>query len=420
MNFQLKYGKGRVELQVPDKNVLFTLKPRTLPGVKNEAEAITHALREPIGAEPLRDLVDVGAEVALLVSDITRPCPSHKILPPLITELNRAGVSDDHITVFFATGMHRKHTRWEIERLVGSEMFERLRVVDHDSRDERIHRYLGKTRRGTEVSVNEQVLDKDFLIGVANIDVHYFAGYSGGAKSLMPGVSSFETIQQNHSLMLHPGSKPGKAQGNPVREDLEEASRLANLDFIVNVVLNEERDIVKVVAGHPIEAHRAGIPPNDYMYKAPIGERADIVIAAAGGFPKDINLYQAQKGLDNAGYAVKEGGTIILLAECGEGLGDKTFEDWLSEATSPGDIIERLRDEFVLGGHKAYAIARLVENVGIILVSNLPDDLVKKSFMSPAKTVEDALKKAFNAQGRNATVTVMPFAGSTLPFQTNA
>ncbi|MFQ6086090.1 MAG: lactate racemase domain-containing protein, partial [Candidatus Bathyarchaeia archaeon] len=135
MNFQLKYGKGHVELQVPDENVLFTLKPRTLPGVKDEAEAITRALRRPIGAEPLRDLVDKGVEVALLVSDITRPCPSHKILPPLIAELNRAGVSDDNITVFFATGMHRKHTRREMGRLVGSEMFERLRVVDHDSGD---------------------------------------------------------------------------------------------------------------------------------------------------------------------------------------------------------------------------------------------------------------------------------------------
>jgi nickel-dependent lactate racemase len=215
--------------------------------------------------------------------------------------------------------------------------------------------------------------------------------------------------------MLHSGSEPGKADGNPVREDLEEASRIAGFSFILNVALNEDKEIVKVFAGDYIKAHRAGAEVNDYMYKRPMKEKSDIVLATAGGFPKDINLYQAQKGLDNAGYAVKEGGTIIFLAECIEGMGDETFSQWLQEASHPADVIERLKKGFVLGGHKAYAIAKIAKMANITLISNLSENLAKKAFMKPAKTVEKALDEAFQTHGRDATVALMPYAGSTLP-----
>jgi nickel-dependent lactate racemase len=254
------------------------------------------------------------------------------------------------------------------------------------------------------------------IIGIANIDIHYFAGYSGGAKSLLPGVAAFKSIQQNHSLMLLYGSEPGIANGNPVREDLEEASKKTNFKFIVNVILNDKKEIVKVVAGDCIKAHRFAIAVNDVMYKRPIKEKADIVVATAGGLPKDINFYQAQKGLDNAAYAVNEGGTIIFLAECIEGMGDKTFNQWLSEASCPDEVIERLQRRFILGGHKAYAIAKLVKKAEIIIVSKLSRDLVEKSFMKPAKSIEEALNEAFATHGNNSSVILMPYAGSTLPF----
>ncbi len=354
-----------------------------------------------------------------MVSDITRPCPSHKILPHVIDELNGAGVGDVDMTIFFANGMHRKQTAEDMNKLIGPGILGR-KVVNHDSKDKANLEYVGRTRRGTDVSINKRALDCDFKIGIANVDIHYFAGYSGGGKSLLPGVSSFDTIQQNHSMMTLPRAEPGVVEGNPVRDDIEEGARIAGMDYILNVVLNEDKGIVQAVAGD-FKAHRAAVKTNDLMYKVPIDRRADIVIASAGGFPKDINLYKSQKALDNALYAVKDGGTIILLAECPEGLGDETFEEWIMEASCPDDIIERLREGFALGGHKAFAIARLAKRARIVAVSGpglrrmISEDLGGKGLLESASSIEEALRAALDAHGSDASIILMPYAGSTLP-----
>lgn len=415
MKLEWRYGRSTVEFEVPSANIASVLQPRELKPVTDEAQAITDAIENPIGSEPLCRTGAKDSKVALLISDITRPCPSYKVLPRLITELLRIGVKEPNIAIFFSTGMHRGHTANEQETLVGPEVIRRFTLVDHDCRDQINLLSVGKTRRGTDVFINRKVLDCDFRIGVANLDIHYFAGYSGGAKSLVPGVAGFDTIRQSHSLMLLPQAEPGRADGNPVREDLEEAADMAGLHFIVNTILNDQKEIVDVVAGNYVKAHRAGIPPNDHMYKIPIKERADIVVATAGGYPKDINLYQAQKALDNAAYAVKDGGTIVLLANCEEGLGDRTFESWLVNADSPEDVIDRLESGFMLGGHKAFAIAKLAKRVNIILVSSLQPDIAKRAFMTPVVSVRQALDEAFNRQGQDATAVLMPYAGSTLP-----
>jgi len=417
MKLDWKYGRASVGFEVPDSNVLSVLEPKQLQPLRDPAEAIVGAIRNPIGSDPLNKIVSKRNRVAIIVSDITRPCPSHKVLPPLVGELIKQGLDKSNITIFFATGMHRGHTADEQKVLAGQDIAGSFELIDHNSKDETNLVSLGKTRRGTDVSINRAVLDYDVRIGLANLDVHWFAGYSGGAKSLVPGMAAFSTIRQNHSLMLLPGAETGRADGNPVREDLEEAVGMTGLDFVVNVVLNDNKEIVKVVAGDFVKAHRAGIPPNDYMYKVQIPERGDIVIATAGGHPKDINLYQAQKGLDNAACAVKDGGTIVLLADCKEGLGDATLESWLTEANSPDDIIERLKKSFQLGGHKAFAIARTGKKAEIILVSNLSDTLARKAFMTPVKSITDALDMAFRQQGQDAKVILMPYAGSTLPCQ---
>ena len=407
-------------VEIPEGNLVSTLKPMNLPA-KREAEEIRNALENPLGHRRLRDLVRKGMKVALLVSDITRPCPSHKILPHVIDELSGAGIEDGDMAIFFANGMHREQTIEDMNRLVGPGILGRIKAVNHDSKDEANLEYVGRTRRGTEVSINKEVLDRDFMIGIANIDIHYFAGYSGGAKSLLPGVASFETIRQNHSMMTLPKAEPGVVDGNPVRDDIEEGARIAGMDYIVNMVLNEDKGIVQAVAGDFVEAHRAAIKTNDLMYKVPIDRRADIVIASAGGFPKDINLYQAQKALDNAMYAVRDGGTIILLAECPEGLGDEVFEEWVMEASCPDDIIERLKAGFALGGHKAFAIARLAKRARIVAVSGpalqkiLREDLAKRGLMEPADTLDEALGMGLKAHGADASIILMPYAGSTLP-----
>jgi len=422
MRIQLKYGRETLDVSIPLKNVISILKPTNLPAI-DETNAIKTALIKPLGCQRLTNLVSKGMKIALLVSDVTRPCPSYKILPYLIDELNKAGVENSDITIFFANGMHRKQTVEEMAKLVGSEILRRIKAVNHDSKDKSNLEYVGKTRRGTEVLINREVLNCDFKIGVANIDIHYFAGYSGGAKSMLPGVSSFETIQQNHSLMLLPGAEPGNIDKNPVREDIEEGARIGGMDYIVNVVLNEDKKIVQAVAGDFITAHRAGVKTIDFMYKVPINRRADIVIASAGGFPKDINLYQAQKALENASYAVKDGGTIILLAECTEGLGDETFKKWLMDASCPDDVITRLKNGFVLGGHKAFAIARLAKRARLLILSDrilqktINQSLSKKGFMNTVNSIKEALKIAFRTYGNDASIIVMPYAGSTLPLR---
>jgi nickel-dependent lactate racemase len=316
------------------------------------------------------------------------------------------------VTVVFALGSHRRHLENERVRLVGEPVFTRVKCVDSDP-DDCIE--MGKTRLGTPVAVTRVVAQADRRICVGNIEYHYFAGYSGGAKAIMPGVSTRAAIQSNHSRMVLPEAKAGLLKGNPVREDLEEAIGYCPIDFIVNVVLDDKKEIVHAVAGHYIEAHRSGCAFLDGLYRKEIDRLADIVVASQGGAPKDLNLYQTQKALDNAKHAVKEGGVIILAGACGEGFGEDTFERWMREAESPRSLIERIQRDFQLGGHKAVSFAQVLEKNEIFLVSEMDPNIVKEIFMRPFGDVQTAFNAALGKMGTDASVLIMPSAGSTLP-----
>ncbi|MDI6902906.1 MAG: nickel-dependent lactate racemase [Methanocellales archaeon] len=403
----LKYGKKEIDVTVPANSQI--VKPNELPGQDEEAE-IKRALMHPINSKKLSELVHPHEKVAIAVSDITRSTPSSKLLPPLLEELNKGGISNEDVTIVFATGLHRKLTEEERRLLVG-DVYDQIKCINHDVDD---CVYLGTTRRGTKVSILRDVVDADIVVCVGNIELHYFAGYSGGAKSILPGVSSRETIEMNHKLMLLPTTRAGCVD-SPVREDMEEAGTMLGVDFILNVVLNAKREIVRVVAGHPIHAHRTGVTYVDKMYKIPIKERADIVITSAGGAPKDLNIYQAYKALDNAKHASAEGGSIILVAECPEGLGNDVLEQWISEAKRPRDVIERLERNFELGGHMAAAIARIAEKHDIYIISEMPAHLAEKAFFIPVRDVGAALEEVMKKHGE-AKILVMPYGNSTLPF----
>ena len=297
--------------------------------------------------------------------------------------------------------------------LVGRECYETVRCIDSDAAD-CIH--LGDTAHGTPVDITRAVAEADFRICLGNIEFHYFAGYSGGAKAIMPGVSTPLAIQANHRLMVSPLACAGRLDGNPVREDLEEAAAICGVDFIVNVVLDEHKQIVYAMAGDVTLAHRAGCAYLDRMYRCPIPEKADIVLVSQGGAPKDANLYQTQKALDNAKHAVKDGGTIILIGACPEGLGSKTFSDWLLAAPTAHSMVERISHDFQLGGHKAAAIAMVLERASIDLVSEMDDDFVRRIFLEPKPSAQAALDAAFRKYGPSATVLAMPHGGSTLPY----
>jgi nickel-dependent lactate racemase len=376
-------------------------------------DAVAHALKNPIGSRPLHEIAQPGKKIAIITSDISRPVPSYDILPGVLEELFAAGCKPEDITVVFALGSHRPHTEEEKIALAGREVYDLVRCIDSDVND-CIH--MGDTKKGTPVDITRSVAQADMRLCLGNVEFHYFAGYSGGAKAIMPGVSTPAAIQVNHKMMTDPNACAGKLIGNPVREDIEEAGSICGIDFIVNVVLDEHKHIVHAVAGEVTKAHRAGCAYLDKMYRTPIPRQADIVLVSQGGAPKDANLYQTQKALDNAKHAVKKGGTVILMGACPEGFGSATFESWLRAAPTAHSLVERIGKEFKLGGHKAAAIAMVLENARIDFVSEMDDELVRSIFLIPQPDAQTAFDQAMARYGENATVIAMPFGGATLPM----
>jgi nickel-dependent lactate racemase len=412
MHFQIGYGTQEQTLEVPDKNLTAVLYPNKIPFTYSGVEAVKHALQNPIGSRSLKELIFPGKSVVIVTSDITRPLPSYKILPALLDELESIGVKISDVTVVFAIGSHRRHTEDEMIRLVGKSVFNRVKCVDSNP-DDCIE--MGRTRLGTPVSITRIVAKADCRICIGNIEYHYFAGYSGGAKAIMPGSSTRMAIQSNHSRMVLPEARTGLLKGNPVREDLEEAIEYCPIDFIINVVLDDKKEIIYAVAGHYIKAHRSGCAFLDTLYRKDIDELADIVVVSQGGAPKDLNLYQTQKALDNAKHAVKDRGVIVLVGACPEGFGENTFERWMLEAESSHSLIEKIQRDFQLGGHKAASFAQVLEKTELFLVSEMAPDLVKKIFMRPFNNVQNAFDEALRKMGTNASVLIMPSGGSTLP-----
>ena len=414
MKLEFGFGEGVQAVEVPDRNLLGVLMANEVPkGLTNEAE-VARALAHPIGTPRLGEIVRPGEKIAIVTSDITRPCPTWRIMPALLDELYAAGCRREDIALVFALGSHRHHTQEEQRKLAGERAWAEIRCVDGDPSD-CVH--MGETDCGTPVDITRIVAEADRRICLGNIEYHYFAGYSGGAKAIMPGCSTREAIQSNHRMMVREEAHAGNLDSNPLRQDLEQAAAICGVDFIVNVVLDEHKQIVRAVAGDLVEAHREGCKFLDQMYLKKIDSRADIVLVSQGGAPKDLNLYQTQKALDNAKHAVKPGGTIILIGSCREGLGEKVFEQWMLSAPTPESMIERIGRDFQLGGHKAAAIAMVLKNAEIYLVSELDDDFVEKIFLKPAKSAQDALDRAFARLGPDATVLAMPYGGSTLPSE---
>jgi nickel-dependent lactate racemase len=299
----------------------------------------------------------------------------------------------------------------EIKKTVSPEIFRRIQTVNHDLNDT-IH--LGITSHGTPVEIFRPLIEADLRVCLGVVEYHWYAGFSGGAKAIFPGCASHSTIIANHALMVQPGVGAGRISGNPLRLDLEEGCAMLGVDFLLNVVVEKHR-VVAAVAGDLTAAHRRGCEIVAERGSFELSQPADIVIASAGGFPKDINLFQAHKGMEHASYCVRDGGHLIFVAECREGLGNSTFESWMMEASSIQEIQDRFRAGYVMGGHKALAITNIVDRVRVSLVSNFPDELVKRLFMVPYPEPQAALQHALEELGQTSQVLVLPYAGSTVP-----
>jgi len=411
----LPYGKSDICVRIPARNLLGSIEPKQVPGAADVTAEIERALSEPIGSKRLSEIAQPEHKVAIVVDDFTRNTPSHAMLPPVLAELNAAGVKDENVTVIFGCGTHRAVKPEEAKRILGEEVLNRVKTISHNCKAEDLV-VVGKTQHGNKVYVNKVFAEADVKVLVGDVGFHYYAGYGGGRKSVLPAVSGQETIHHNHAMLLQSNARTGVLEGNPVHEDMTEAARLAKADFILNVVTNSKGEIVKAFAGDLEQAFLEATRLVDDMYRVTVDRRADIVVVSPGGYPADINLYQAYKALDNALEAVKRGGTIIMVAECPEGHGNQVFYDWMTRLEDLKKVEREVKRHFELGGHKAYYLLKALKNHPIILVSSLPDYYANGVFkLKTARAVNDALREALKNAGSQARVWVMPQGNSTLP-----
>src|SRR3990170_4318592 len=388
----LPYGKTDVCVRIPARNFLGSIMPKQLPAAPDAKAEIERALNEPIGSKKLAEVAKPESKVAIVVDDATRHAPTDVMILPVLAELNAAGVKDENVTVIFGCGTHRAVTDDEARRLLGEEACKRVRGISHDCRSQDDLVYAGKTKsHGNEIHLNRVFAEADVKILLGDVGFHYYAGYGGGRKSVLPAIAGEESIKHNHGMLLNPNARTGILADNPVHEDMTEAARLAKVDFIVNTVSNNKCEIVKAFAGDVEQAFLEAVKAVDEMYRVSVDRRADIVVASPGGYPADMNLFQAYKALDNALAIVKRGGVLVLVAECAEGHGNQVFYDWMARLGDLKAVEREIKRNFVLGGHKAYYLLKALQNHQIILVSSMPDYYANIFKLKTARAVNDAL-----------------------------
>ncbi|MBP2639523.1 MAG: larA 3 [Firmicutes bacterium] len=414
--YKVKYGKSEIEFDLDDSLVLGELMIKDSPVLDDPAAAIREALANPIGSKPLREIVKAGQTVAIIVNDPTRVANSYVFLPILLEELNAAGVPDQDIRIVFSLGMHRPMDETEMIETVGAEVAKRIKMHNSDAKDQSQFQFFGTTSRGTPVYFNKLVAEVDHIICTGSIVHHFFSGFGGGRKAMLPGVAYCETIRHNHSMMFDPKASIGRLEGNPVYLDQVEGAEMCRPSFLLNVVLNDKKKFLKVFAGDYVEAHKEACKFVDEVYGVPIDQQADLVIASCGGYPKDMNVYQLQKTMDNAWCAVREGGVVIIIGECVEGSGSALYEKTMEEYKTPERIEAELRANFQIGAHKAYAVTRLMKKAEFILVSSLDRELARKLLFTPAATMREALQLAYGKLKPRRSIIVMPMASLTVPL----
>ncbi len=385
---ELPYGHDTIAVHVPGEKLIGIFLPRSLPPVSDPAKAVRDALAHPVSGPRLRDRATAARHVAIVIEDATRSVPNALLIDAVMAELTAGGISPHQVAVIVATGLHRPMTEDELAGALGH-WFGVVGCENHDANDPRRLTGLGTTSLGTAISLNRSFMQADLRITTGDVEYHQFCGYGGGVKCVYPGLADAAAIAMNHSRMDLPGTGPGLIDGNPVRDEIEEVGRMARVDVNVSVAMDTEHRIVGVRAGDPTLSFREACRWIDEMYAIDVPRRAHLVIASPGGHPKDIDLYQSQKAIEGATQVVRPGGGVLLAARCSEGSGSDRFEAWMAEAYSADDIIRRIRDTFVMGGHKAYHIAREVKRARVHLYSEIPPGRVRSYLMTPLRSVAD-------------------------------
>lgn len=411
---KVPYGKGYMKATIPFEYEHVSISEEVLNHTSEEE--VLRAIENPIGTS--LEKFQGAKKVVIVTSDATRPVPNHVIIPILAKKLEVYGISKEQITILIGTGLHRVSPPEEFVEILGEEVARDFKVISHDFRDEDNLVNIGVTTRGTPVVLNRHYVEADARIALGVLDPHQFAGFAGGAKAVAIGVGGSPLVSNNHSMLIHPKAALANLEGNPVREDIDEIGGIARVDFIVNVVLNSRKEVVKAVAGHYFEAHRAGVKEAQKILQAEVKEPADLVIAASGGFPKDLNLYQAQKGLLHAAVAVKQGGTIILVAECREGIGSEKFKETMALGDTVDKVLEEFaKMEFFVGGHKAFLWGRSLQKARVIIVSEgIDEEDARLMKVEKASSIEQAVEMCKDSLPENPIVACIPKAPSTVPI----
>ncbi|USG64958.1 nickel-dependent lactate racemase [Brevibacillus ruminantium] len=417
MKTTLLYGKHGLDVEIPDNSLI--LEPKNLPALENDEEAVIEALRNPIGSAPLRDLVKSTDKVAIVISDITRPTPNHKLVPWLIKELSHVPV--ENFVVINGTGTHRDQTREEFVQMLGEWVVDNVRVINHHCHEMDELVKVGESRFGCDVYLNKEYVEADFKIVTGFIEPHFFAGFSGGPKGIMPGIAGIETIQTFHNARMigDPLSTWGNMVNNPVQDMTREINGMCKPDFMLNVTLNRDKDITAVFAGELYEAHDRGCAYAKEHAMIRCDHRFDVVITSNSGYPLDQNLYQAVKGMSAAHKIVKKGGTIICASECSDGLPNHgNYADILKMRETPQEILDMINDPsfkiFDQWQVQKQAVIQVWADVHVY--SMLSDEDVKLAKLIPTHDIEKTLEELKAKYGEEMSVAVLPLGPLTIPY----
>ncbi|EIW22826.1 nickel-dependent lactate racemase [Pelosinus fermentans] len=425
--FSFGFGDSEIKVALPEERVVNVVEGKPAKAVLDVEAAVREVLNNPIGTPPLKNVIQQGDKVVIVASDITRQWVRHDLfLPTLLNELNKAGIPDEDISLIVALGAHRHHTHEENVLTFGQEIVKRIAILQSHAPETDDFVYVGQTSRGKDVHMNKHVVNADKVILTGGIVHHLMAGFGGGRKAIMPGISSYNTIQENHSLCLHavvgqglsPECTVGKLENNPMHADMLEMAELLKPAFLLNAVFTPEGQFASFVAGHWHEAWLQGCKTANEIFGVPISGKTDLVIASAGGFPKDINLYQGSKTIGNSFMAVKSTGVVILLLECRDIMEPPDFSGWFNYDS----LYERelaLRKGFTVPGFIALKLGYMAKEVPHIVVS-LPQNKVffEKAGMLTASSLDEAITMAEKIINKTEyTITVMAHGANTVPVE---
>jgi nickel-dependent lactate racemase len=417
MTVNLAYGSGHLPIEVPDDRTT-VIEPANITGLADEQGAVLGALQKPIGSQPLLERISPDTKICIAFTDITRATPNDRIIPWLLEHL---GGPNDNITLLNQLGTHRPNTKEELETMLTPEVVANYRVLNHEPENPDALVQVGTTADGTPALLNRHIVEADLRIITGFIEPHFFAGFSGGVKGIMPGCAGLETVMSNHGAknIGDPQATFGITEGNPLWEELRDIALKAGPSFLFNVTLNEQRDITNVFAGDIIEAHKSGCAFVKKSAMQPVGQAFDIVVTTNSGYPLDLNLYQGVKGMSAGARVLKEGGTLILAAECREGVpGGSPLDELLRSADSIEEILAKLSTPgFVRPEQWQAQIQALVQRKAEVLVRcELDDATLRACHLAPCADISAEVAKRLAKLGPDARVAVLPQGPLTIPY----